>query len=116
MPARFPNLLGSRGLYRDGCKLLTSHERRTPFAEQEWRLYDMRTDPTETTDVSEQHPDVERELSKAWWDAAWHNTVFPMDDGSGRLQHIQRPAATRWDESLRSAAAPRRSSAADPTS
>jgi arylsulfatase len=75
---------GNRGFYRDGWKLLTLHGPGTPYAEQEWQLFDVRTDPTETTNVAEDFPDKVRELAAAWETAAWANTVFPLPDRAPR--------------------------------
>jgi arylsulfatase len=75
---------GNRGFYRDGWKLLTLHGPGTPYAEQEWQLFDVRTDPTETTNVAEDFPDKVRELAAAWETAAWANTVFPLPDRTPR--------------------------------
>lgn len=38
---------GNRGFYRDGWKLLTRHQAGTPYSDQEWQLFDVRSDPTE---------------------------------------------------------------------
>jgi hypothetical protein len=75
---------GNRGFYRDGWKLLTLHPPGTPYADQEWQLFNVRTDPTETTNVAAEFPDTVRELAAAWESAAWANTVFPLPDGPGR--------------------------------
>jgi arylsulfatase A-like enzyme len=74
---------GNRGFYRDGWKLLTLHGPGTPYADQEWQLFDVRTDPTETTNVAAEYPDKVRELAAAWEAAAWANTVFPLPDAVG---------------------------------
>ncbi|MFE6736601.1 arylsulfatase [Microbacterium sp. NPDC057650] len=73
---------GNRGFYRDGWKLLTDHDRGTPFDDGEWRLYDVGDDPNELHDVSAQHPERVRELADAWEHAAWRNTVFPLGAAS----------------------------------
>ncbi|HLZ29257.1 MAG TPA: arylsulfatase [Chloroflexota bacterium] len=74
---------GNRGFYRDGWKLLTLHGPGTPYADQEWQLFDVRTDPTETTNVAAEFPHRVRELAAAWEAAAWANTVFPLPDAVG---------------------------------
>jgi arylsulfatase A-like enzyme len=75
---------GNRGFYRDGWKLLTLHGPGTPYADQEWQLFDVRTDPTETMNVAAEFPDKVRELAAAWEAAAWANTVFPLSDAGRR--------------------------------
>lgn len=47
-----------------------------------WQLYDLDTDPTETTDLAELHPEVVAELAEAWEAAARANQVYPLPDRS----------------------------------
>ncbi len=54
-----------------------------------WELYDLATDPTETHDLAERHPERVGELAERWRREAWRNTVFPLDD-EGSL-HENRP-------------------------
>jgi len=89
---------GNRGFYRDGWKLLTRHERGTPYSDQEWQLFDVRSDPTEITNVAADFPDKLRELADAWEAAAWANTVFPLPDPAGRRP---RPEEAGQDEPVR---------------
>jgi arylsulfatase A-like enzyme len=87
---QYQELHGHRGYYRDGWHLVTLHQPRTRFGDHEWELYDLRNDPTETTDVAAQHPDLVAELAVAWEAAAQANQVYPLDEGTP-LKHIQRP-------------------------
>ncbi|HUZ77120.1 MAG TPA: arylsulfatase [Chloroflexota bacterium] len=89
---------GNRGFYRDGWKLLTRHERGTPYEDQEWQLFDLRADPTEIDDVAARFPEKVRELADAWEAAAWANTVFPLPDTSSRQR---RPEIAELEQPLR---------------
>ena len=91
---------GHRGLYRDGWKLLTLHKPGTPFDDSEWQLFDVRTDPTETTNVAADHPGLVRELAAEWEREAWANTVFPLNEGKGHMQHVQRPSSDALAEAV----------------
>jgi arylsulfatase A-like enzyme len=86
---------GDRGFYRDGWKIVTNHPPGTPYQDGEWQLYHVDSDPTETRNLAATHPDRLRELACAWEHAAWANTVFPLDDGSGYLTGIRRPDEDR---------------------
>ena len=86
---------GNRGFYRDGWKLLTRHERGTPFDDQEWQLFDVRSDPTEIDNVAQAFPDKTRELAEAWEAAAWANTVFPLPDARPRRRRPEDAALER---------------------
>jgi arylsulfatase len=92
---------GNRGFYRDGWKLLTLHRRGAPYDDQEWQLFDVRKDPTETTNVAAEFPEKVQELAAAWETAAWANTVFPLDDGSAYLRRIRRPDEDAWHAPVR---------------
>lgn len=47
-----------------------------PMGTGEWQLYDLQQDPAETTDLSDQFPDVKGSLEKAWNDYASQNDVY----------------------------------------
>ncbi|MFE2166467.1 arylsulfatase [Streptomyces sp. NPDC059447] len=96
---QYCEMSGNRSHYRDGWKLVTLHRPGTPYDDGEWALYDLRTDPTETTDVAADHPGVVKELAAAWEAAAWRNGVFPLGDGSGALAR-RHPAEERFHRPL----------------
>jgi arylsulfatase len=83
-------MVGNRGFYRDGWEVVTDHRPLTPFSDEEWELYDLRSDRTETRDLAEEHPDLVAELAAAWEAAARANDVYPLDEGSG-VKFLQRP-------------------------
>ena len=89
---QYYEMLGHRGYYRDGMEIVSLHLPMTEFGDHEFELYDLRVDPTETTDLSGEQPQVVAELSAAWHQAAWDNQVFPLDEGSG-FKFLDRP---RW--------------------
>lgn len=47
-----------------------------PFGSGQWQLYDLEKDPTETTDLSAQFPDIKQQLINAYNDYAKLNAVF----------------------------------------
>jgi arylsulfatase len=64
-------------------------------AHDEWELYDVVADPTETTNVAADHPDIVAALADAWEEAAWDNHVFPLDDGTGYMRDARPPRDVR---------------------
>ncbi|MFV0375146.1 arylsulfatase [Microbacterium sp.] len=54
-----------------------------------WELYHLGDDPTEVRDLASAYPERVVELAEQWWDEAWQNAVFPLDD-NGTL-HLNRP-------------------------
>ena len=83
---------GHRGFYRDGWEVVSNRKPRTPFSDDEWELYNLAADPTETNDLAALHPELVTTLSQAWHEAAVANNVYPLDEGSG-WRWIVRPAA-----------------------
>ena len=90
-------MLGHRGYYRDGMEIVSLHLPLTPFGDHEFELYDLRTDPTETTNLAADRPEVVAELAEAWEAAAWAGQIYPLDEGSG-LKYLIRPERDEvWD-------------------
>ncbi len=87
---QYYEMQGHRGYYRDGWEIVTRHRPLTPFGDHEWELYDLRSDPTETHDLSREYPERVADLAARWERAAWENQVFPLNEGSG-LMRTQRP-------------------------
>jgi arylsulfatase A-like enzyme len=87
---QYYEMIGHRGFYAEGWEVVALHQPMTPFGDHEWELYDLATDPTETTDLAADHPDRVAELAAEWERAAWANQVFPLDEGS-RLRWVERP-------------------------
>lgn len=87
---QYSEMAGHRGYYRDGWEIVTLHRPLTDFGDHEWELYDLTTDPTETTDLAAEHPDRVAELAAAWEAAAWANQVYPLDEGS-QVRFLIRP-------------------------
>jgi arylsulfatase len=89
-PEQHYEMVGNRGYYRDGWEVVTDHRPLTPFSDEEWELYDLRNDPTETRDLAGERPELVAELAAAWDAAARANDVYPLDEGSG-VKFLQRP-------------------------
>ncbi len=94
---QYLEMQGHRGFYRQGWEIVTRHAPRTAFDEDEWELYDLRSDRTEIEDLAREQPERVRELAAAWESAALANQVYPLDEGSG-LRFLTRPP---WEDALR---------------
>lgn len=81
--------LGNRAYYRDGWEAVTYRVPLTPFSEEHWNLFNLDEDPTQTADVSSDHPDLVDELVDAWNNAAWRNRVFPLYEGGGLIYALR---------------------------
>lgn len=89
-PEQYYEMVGHRGFYREGWEIVSLHHPLTPISDREWELYDLRTDPTEMTDLAAQYPERVRELAAAWEQAARAHQVYPLDEGAG-VKYLVRP-------------------------
>ena len=83
-------MLGSRSIYHDGWKATTDHvsqgvldEERLmtgsrDFSTDQWALFRLEEDFSESTDVSASNPDVMQGLRDLWYAEAGRNQVFPL--------------------------------------
>ncbi|MGW0176734.1 arylsulfatase [Rhodococcus sp. NPDC003322] len=86
---QYTEMVGNRGFYRDGWKLLALHPG-IDVDNPQWQLFDVRSDPTEIHDLADRHPERVAELAAAWDESAWANTVFPLVTPAGLF--TRRPA------------------------
>ena len=76
---------GHRGIWIDGWKAVTWHPRGEPFDDDQWELYDLTTDFSETNNLAAEHPERLREMIDAWWVEAGKHGALPLDDRVGEL-------------------------------
>ena len=82
---QFYSMLGSRGIWHDGWKAVTTHPTLSGwshFNDDTWELYHTDTDRAELHDLAAEHPDKVRELVNLWFAEAGENGAFPLDDRS----------------------------------
>ena len=73
-------IYGHRGMYEDGWKAVTFHDRGSDYDADVWELYDTVADPTEARDLAAQHPEKVAALVGRWFEEADANQVLPLDD------------------------------------
>ena len=78
--AQYFEMLGHRGLYKDGWKIVTHHAHGKPFDDDRWELYHLDEDFSECNDLAASAPEKLRELTDLWWKEADKNGVLPLDD------------------------------------
>jgi len=94
--ARAPNrkerqyyeMFGNRAIWSDGWKAVTLHGNRMPwivgavlpFEQDEWELYHVAEDFSESTNLAEQHPEKLEELKEMFDEEAWKYDVYPLYD------------------------------------
>src|SRR5436190_101844 len=82
---QFFSMLGSRGIWHDGWKAVTTHPTLSGwsnFNDDEWELYHVEVDRSELHNLAAERPDKVRELVNLWYAEAGANEGFPLDDRS----------------------------------
>ena len=82
---QFYSMLGSRGIWHDGWKAVTTHPTLSGwsnFNDDTWELYHTDVDRSELHDLAAEHPEKVRELVNLWFAEAGQNDAFPLDDRS----------------------------------
>ncbi len=89
-------MLGTRAIWKDGWKAVALHVPligKGKFDQDEWELYHVDEDRSESKNLAKEHPDKLKELIKVWFDEADKNFVLPLDDRTAvQLLGIERPA------------------------
>lgn len=82
---QFYSMLGSRGIWHDGWKAITTHPTISGwsnFNDDDWELYHTDVDRAELDNLADKHPEKVRELVNLWFAEAGANGAFPLDDRS----------------------------------
>jgi arylsulfatase len=89
-------MLGTRGIWKDGWKASAVHapiNGKGHFDQDEWELYHVAEDRSESKNLAKEQPEKLKELIDAWFDEAKKNNVLPLDDRTPvELLSIERPS------------------------
>ncbi|MBA4010982.1 MAG: arylsulfatase [Phenylobacterium sp.] len=89
-------MLGTRGMWMDGWKAAAIHAPLTGtghFDKDEWELYHVEVDRSETVNLAKEHPEKLKALIDAWFEEAEANNVLPLDDRSAaEILGTERPS------------------------
>jgi len=91
-------MFGHRGIWADGWKAVTYHRPGTPFNDDEWELYHLTEDFSESRNLAAEHPEKLREMIDLWWVEAGRQGVLPLDDRRFLFKSMRRkgtPHASR---------------------
>jgi arylsulfatase len=93
---QYYSMLGTRGLWQDGWKAVALHAPLTGkghFDQDQWQLYHVDVDRSESTDLAKQNPEKLQALIKTWFEEADKNLVLPLDDRSAmEILGVERPS------------------------
>ena len=73
-------MFGHRAIWSDGWKAVSRHEFRQDYDDEEWELFHLDRDVSETNNLSEAEPERLKEMIQMWWEEAEKHGVLPLDD------------------------------------
>ncbi len=80
---QFYSMLGSRAIYHDGWKAITTHPTIAGwgnFGKDTWELYHTDVDRAELQNLADEFPEKLQEMIALWYSEAGANQAFPLDD------------------------------------
>jgi arylsulfatase A-like enzyme len=77
---QYYEMFGSRAMYADGWKAVINHKKGDDYNTEQWELYKVDEDYTESNNLAAQHPEKLKELIDLWWKEAEKYNVLPLDD------------------------------------
>jgi arylsulfatase len=85
---QYYEMFGNRAIWVDGWKAVTLHAKRMPwivnvtlpFEQDEWELYHVAKDFSESTNLADKYPEKLAELQKIFEEEAWKYNVYPLYD------------------------------------
>jgi len=94
---QYYEMFGNRAMWAEGWKAVTLHAKRMPwdinvtlpFDQDEWELYHVAEDFSESTNVAEQYPEKLEELQQMFDEEAWKYNVYPLYDDMIRRLAVQ---------------------------
>jgi len=104
---QYYELFGNRGIYVDGWTAVTLHRQKRPWVlnadgtleDDDWELYNLKEDFSQSTNVADQYPEKLEELKALFEEEARKNNVYPLDGDVGpRLAKMQARAAPQDKE------------------
>jgi arylsulfatase len=89
-------MLGTRGIWEKGWKACAVHAAlsgKGHFDKDEWELYNVDKDRSESTNLAAKYPARVKALVKAWFEEAKKNLVLPLDDRTpAEILGVERPS------------------------
>jgi arylsulfatase A-like enzyme len=76
-------MFGHRGLWQDGWKAVAFHPPGSSFEKDNWELYHLDRDFSETEDLAQKDPERLSAMIAEWWRQAEAHKVLPLDDRFG---------------------------------
>jgi len=91
---------GNRGLWKDGWKVVTSHIGTDDYVNEEWELYHVEEDYTESHNLADQYPEKVKELVTLWYVEAGKYGVLPLGPGPYLVKNLQELSSSVVDKTF----------------
>ncbi len=78
--AQYYEIYGRRGYVKDGWKIVSMQKFGAPFNLDNWMLFNLNEDFSESTNLAAQYPEKVKALAAEFDKAAWDNKVYPLDN------------------------------------
>lgn len=88
---QYYEMLGNRGIYKDGWKAVVNHAFHDDYKHEQWELYHVAEDYSEKYDVAAQYPEKLEELKEEWLIQAGKYGVFPLLPGPAHTKRGKTP-------------------------
>jgi arylsulfatase len=94
---QYYEMFGNRAIWVEGWKAVCLHANRMPwdvnvvlpFDQDEWELYHVAEDFSESTNLADKYPDKLEELKKIFDEEAWKYNVYPLHDDMIKRMAVQ---------------------------
>ncbi|MDA8239340.1 MAG: arylsulfatase [Nitrospiraceae bacterium] len=98
--AQYFEMFGSRAIWSQGWMATVWHKKGDDIDRDQWELYNLDEDFSQSNNLAAKHPDKLREMQDLWWTEAGKFGVLPIDDRRyERLADTTRPKASLPKES-----------------
>ncbi|WP_179194830.1 arylsulfatase [Bacillus sp. EAC] len=73
-------MAGQRAIWHDGWKAISFHTKGTPFEEDQWCLFNINKDFSQSDDLAAMYPEKLKELQDIWFEEVKEYNALPMID------------------------------------
>jgi len=80
---QYYELWTSRGIWHNGWKAIAIHTPGTDFTSDQWELYNVQEDFSESVDLVKKYPEKLKEMQKLWWSEAAKYGAIPVLEAPG---------------------------------
>ena len=80
--AQYYEIWGNRGYVKDGWKIVSLQKKRAPFKLDNWMLFNLNEDFSESSNLAAKYPEKVKALAAEFDKVAWANKVYPLDNRS----------------------------------